>query len=87
MVHRNLPLATGDHLGHLIQNVFPDSGAAADYSSARTKTPAILNETFGLTVTTLLWNIADVGQTEAMARVLKMNPVSVLLFDITLPKE
>ncbi len=47
LVQHNLPLATADHLGPLFRNIFPDSKIASAYSSARTKTTAIVNETFG----------------------------------------
>ena len=47
LVQLNLPLVTADHLGPLFRNIFPESKIASAYSSARTKTTAIVNETFG----------------------------------------
>ena len=46
-IQHNLPLAQVDNLGHLFRNAFPDSKIVNDYSSARTKTTVILNETSG----------------------------------------
>ena len=47
IVQHNLPLATTDHFGLLIKIIFPDSKIASSYSSAKTKTTAIVNEAFG----------------------------------------
>ena len=47
IVQHNLPLATADHLGPLFKIIFPDIKIASPYSSARTKTTAIVNEAFG----------------------------------------
>ena len=47
IVQHNLPLATADHLGRLFKIIFPDIKIASSYSSARTKTTAIVNEAFG----------------------------------------
>ena len=47
IVQHNLPLATIDHFGLLIKIIFPDSKIASSYSSAKTKTTAIVNEAFG----------------------------------------
>lgn len=43
MVNHNIPLAFADHLSPLFRECFPDSKIAKKYSSARTKTSAIIN--------------------------------------------
>ncbi|KAL1268761.1 hypothetical protein QQF64_034124 [Cirrhinus molitorella] len=44
MVQHNIPLAFSDHLSPLLKECFPDSQIAQRYSSARTKTSAIINK-------------------------------------------
>ncbi|KAF3840274.1 hypothetical protein F7725_018991 [Dissostichus mawsoni] len=44
MVQQNIPLAFSDHLSPLFKECFPDSKIAQKYSSARTKTTAIINK-------------------------------------------
>ncbi|KAJ4927999.1 hypothetical protein JOQ06_015799 [Pogonophryne albipinna] len=44
MVQHNIPLAFSDHLSPLFKECFPDSKIAQKYSSARTKTTAIINK-------------------------------------------
>ena len=47
VVQRNLPIATADYLEPLFKSIFPDSKIDSSYSSARTKTTAIVNEDYG----------------------------------------
>ena len=47
VVQRNLPIATADYLEPLFKGIFPDSKIDSSYSSARTKTTAIVNEDYG----------------------------------------
>ena len=42
-----MPIATADHLEPLFTSILPDSKTDSSYSSARTKTTAILNEGYG----------------------------------------
>ena len=42
LVEHNLPLASADHFSELCKKMFPDSKIAAKYSSARTKTTALV---------------------------------------------
>ncbi|KAF3842654.1 hypothetical protein F7725_001503, partial [Dissostichus mawsoni] len=44
MLQHNIPLAFSDHLSPLFKECFPDSKIAQKYSSARTKTIAIINK-------------------------------------------
>ncbi|KAK1902453.1 THAP domain containing protein 7 [Dissostichus eleginoides] len=44
MLQHNIPLAFSDHLSPLFKECFPDSKIAQKYSSARTKTTAIINK-------------------------------------------
>ena len=44
LLEHNLPIAAADHAGQLFRKMFPDSNIAKNYSSARTKTGAIINE-------------------------------------------
>lgn len=41
----NLPLATADHLTHLVKDIFPDSKTAKAYSCGKRKATCILNRT------------------------------------------
>ena len=43
LVHHNIPLALGDELTPLFQDIFSDSKIAKNYSSRRTKTACIIN--------------------------------------------
>ena len=47
LVQHNSPLVTADQLQPLLKIIFPDGKIALSYSSARTKTTAIVNEAFG----------------------------------------
>lgn len=42
LVEHNLPISASDHAGKLFEKMFPDSSIARKYSSARTKTTAIV---------------------------------------------
>ncbi|CAK6976674.1 hypothetical protein F7725_018991 [Scomber scombrus] len=44
MVQHNIPLTFSDHLSPMFTECFPDSKIAQKYSSARTKTTAIINK-------------------------------------------
>lgn len=44
LLEHNLPIATADHAGPLLNFFFPDSQIAKKYGSGRTKSTAILNE-------------------------------------------
>ncbi|XP_047202552.1 uncharacterized protein LOC124856284 isoform X6 [Girardinichthys multiradiatus] len=44
LVQHDIPLAFSDHLSPLFKHCFPDSRIASKYSSARTKTTAIINK-------------------------------------------
>ncbi|KAM4581644.1 uncharacterized protein V3H82_005782 [Fundulus diaphanus] len=44
LVQHDIPLAFSDHLSPLFKHCFPDSKIASKYSSARTKTTAIINK-------------------------------------------
>ena len=47
VIQRNLSIATADHLEPLFKSIFRDSKTDSSYSSARTKTTAIVNEGYG----------------------------------------
>ena len=47
VVQRNLSIAAADHLEPLFKSIFPDTETDSSYSSARTKTIAIVNEGYG----------------------------------------
>ncbi|KAL3864693.1 hypothetical protein ACJMK2_006353 [Sinanodonta woodiana] len=44
LIEKNLPLSVASDAGDLFRTLFPDSTIAKDYSCARTKTVAIINE-------------------------------------------
>lgn len=44
LVQHDIPLGFSDHLSPLFKQCFPDSKIASKYSSARTKTIAIINK-------------------------------------------
>lgn len=93
LVQHNLPLATSDHLGPLFRNAFPDSKIASAYSSARTKTTAIVNETFGSHCHEFIvkhcqnhpFSCGTDGSSDTGIQ--KMNPVSIRIFDINSAKK
>ena len=93
LVQHNLPIATADHLGPLFKAIFPDSQIASKYAAARTKTTAILNAAMGPHCHQSLvehchshpFTLGTDGSNDS--RLLKMNPVTIRLFDIKKSKK
>ena len=93
LVQHNLPIATADHLGPLFKAIFPDSQIASKYAAARTKTSAILNIAMG---PYCHQSLVQHCQTHPFALgtdgsndtgLLKMNPVTIRLFDMNNSKK
>ena len=93
LVQHNLPIATADHLGPLFKAIFPDSQIASKYAAARTKTSAILNIAMG---PYCHQSLVQHCQTHPFALgtdgsndtgLLKMNPVTIRLFDMNISKK
>ena len=92
LVQHNLPIATADHLGPLFRSAFPDSQIASKYPSARTKTSAILNVALGPFCHSALvqhcqshpFSLGTDGSNDT--GLLKMNPVTIRIFDVKRPK-
>lgn len=88
LVQHNLPIATADHLGPLFRSIFPDSQIASKYSSARTKTSAILNVAMGPFCHSAVvqhcqshpFSLGTDGSNDT--GLLKMNPVTIRIFDV-----
>ena len=92
IVQHKLPLATADHLGLLFKIIFPDSKIASSYSSARTKTTAIINEAFGTHCHDFIvqhcqnytYSCGTDGSNDTGIQ--KMNPVSIRINDANTSK-
>ncbi len=92
LIQHNLPIATADHLGPLFKEIFPDSKIASKYSSGRTKTTAILNESLAPHCHNFIvkhckdhpYSVSTDGSNDTGIQ--KMNPVSIRLFDINTSK-
>ena len=92
IVHHNLPLATADHFGLLFNIIFPDSTIASSYSSARTKTTAIVYEAFGTHCHDFIvqhcqnypYSCGTDGSNDTGIQ--KMNPVSIRISDANTSK-
>ena len=93
LVQHNLPISTADHLGPLFKAIFPDSKIASQYASARTKASAILNyamrphchETLVEHCKSHPFSLGTDGSNDN--GLLKMNPVTIRLFDIARSKK
>lgn len=88
LIQHNVPLSAADHAGHLFKVMFPDSKIAKQYSSARTKTTAILKCMANKTCSDLVANLkrmpfslATDGSTDQNA--VKLYPVVIKYFDET----
>ena len=93
LVQHNLLIATADHLGPLFKAIFPDGKIGSQYASARTKTSAILNyamrphchETLVEHCKSHPFALGTDGSNDS--GLLKMNPVTIRLFDIACSKK
>ena len=91
-LQHNLPLATADHLGPSFKIIFPDSKTTSSYSSARTKTTAIVNEAFGTHCHDFIvqhcqnypCSCGTDGSNDTGIQ--KMNPVSIRIYDANTSK-
>ena len=88
LVQYNLLMATADHLGPLLKDIFPDSSIASPYSCGRTKSSAILNEALASQwykcVTehrkTHPYSVGTNGSNDTGVK--KMNPLTIRIFDL-----
>ena len=87
LVQHNISLATSDHLTSLFKEVFPDSKIAKRYAASRTKTMAIINESFAPHCRNYIvehckvhpYSLGTDGSNDS--GIDKMNPICIKIFD------
>ena len=87
LVQHNISLATSDYLTYLFKEVFPDSKIAKRYAASRTKTMAIINESFAPHCRNYIvehckvhpYSLGTDGSNDS--GIDKMNPICIKIFD------
>ena len=93
LIQYNLPLATSNHLSSLSKEVFPGIKISKNYAARRTKTGAVINESFRPDCLNYIvehckihpFSVGTDGSNDTGLQ--KMNPVCLKIFDVNCSKK